>query len=256
MREDPDRKVTGAKKFRILCVEDDDLDRGLIRHALETGSEDFVMMEASNREMFEKFLAKGEFDVVITDFNILGFEGLEVIRDVRERCPEVPVIVVTGTGSEEIAVQSLKEGAEDYIIKNPHHIAQLPHAILRVIKDVETRNRLRERESSLRSIAENIDDGIVLVDRQGCIVFSNKAADKLLGRDNDLQQAGLPQQSTDLCNTLCHARVSAWFDAYLLKCWGDRYSLQRFNENLQQRGSCENISAEFENHLWINLSLL
>lgn len=180
MREGPDRKGTDAKKIRVLSVEDDALDRGLIRHALESDSQDFVMKEAADGDTFEKFLSEGGFDVVITDFNILGFEGLEVVRAVKERYPEVPVIVVTGTGSEEIAVRSLKEGAEDYIIKNPHHIAQLPHTILRVIEDVKTRNRLRERETSLRAIAENVADGIVLVDRRGCVVFSNQAAENLL----------------------------------------------------------------------------
>ncbi|MDO9508317.1 MAG: PAS domain S-box protein [Thermovirgaceae bacterium] len=175
------KKTELVQKIRVLCVEDSALDRELIRHALEKEARNFVMIEASDRETFEKLLAEGDFDMVLTDFNILGFDGLEVIREVKKRHPEAPVIVVTGTGSEEIAVQSLKEGAEDYIIKKLHNIAQLPNTILRVMEAKENRTRLREREANIRALAENTADGIVLVDRQGYVVFSNPAAERLFG---------------------------------------------------------------------------
>ena len=169
------------KRIRVLCVEDNSLDRGLIRHALEKEADNFKMIEAVDREMFEKLLNEGEFDMVLTDFNILGFEGIEVLRGVKERHPDIPVIIVTGTGSEEIAVQALKEGADDYIIKDPRHIAQLPGTILRVMDAKETRNRLRKREANVRAISENVADGVVVVDRQGYVVFSNPAAGSLFG---------------------------------------------------------------------------
>ncbi len=169
------------KRFRVLCVEDNSLDRGLIRHALEKEADNFEMIEAVDREMFEKLLNEGEFDMVLTDFNILGFEGIEVLRGVKERHPDIPVIIVTGTGSEEIAVQALKEGAEDYIIKDPRHIAQLPGTILRVMDAKETRNRLRKREANVSAISGNVADGVVVVDRQGYVVFSNPAAGSLFG---------------------------------------------------------------------------
>ena len=169
------------KRIRVLCVEDNSLDRGLIRHALEKEADNFKMIEAVDREMFEKLLNEGEFDMVLTDFNILGFEGIEVLRGVKERHPDIPVIIVTGTGSEEIAVQALKEGADDYIIKDPRHIAQLPGTILRVMDAKETRNRLRKRVANVRAISENVADGVVVVDRQGYVVFSNPAAGSLFG---------------------------------------------------------------------------
>ncbi|MBW1784689.1 MAG: response regulator, partial [Deltaproteobacteria bacterium] len=171
--------------IRILCVEDEAFDRELIRHALEKESEGFVMTEANDRETFESFLTKGDFDVVLTDFNILGFEGLEVIRLVRERCPEVPVIVVTGTGSEEVAVQSLREGAEDYVIKTPRHIAQLPMTVRRVFEAKKTRAELLERNANFRALVANTADGILVVDSEGRILFSNPAAEGLLGSTSE-----------------------------------------------------------------------
>src|SRR3972149_2629024 len=115
--------------IRILYVDDNPLDRGPGRHAREGGHGGFQVVEASSREQFEARLAEGGFDLVLTDFNILGFEGLQVLDAVRARYPRVPVIVVTGTGSEEVAAEALKRGAADYGIKNPKHTRRLPHTI-------------------------------------------------------------------------------------------------------------------------------
>ena len=168
--------------IRVLCVEDEAHDRELIRHALEKASEGFTMTEAGDREAFEALLDGCDCDVVLTDFNILGFQGLEVIRLVRARRPEIPVVVVTGTGSEEIAVQSLKEGAEDYVIKTPRHIAQLPETVRRVLKARKTRDDLRERDENLRALVARTADGILVVDHAGEILFSNPAAEDMLGQ--------------------------------------------------------------------------
>ena len=67
--------------------------------------------EAGSQEEFEGRLNEGDHDLVLSDFNILGYEGLQVIDAVRARNAAVPVVIVTGTGSEEIAVEAMKRGA-------------------------------------------------------------------------------------------------------------------------------------------------
>ncbi|GAB4379384.1 MAG: response regulator [Calditrichia bacterium] len=168
-------------KIRVLCVDDEPHDRALIRHALEKEAEGFSIIEAADREMFEDCLAKGDFDIVISDFNILGFEGLDIVRGVKKRFPHVPVIVITGTGSEEIAVKSLKQGAEDYIIKTPRRIAKLPYIIRRVLNAKRTQEDLKEKEENIRAIVKNAADGILVLDRKNRILYANPAAEKLLG---------------------------------------------------------------------------
>ncbi|SHE69627.1 PAS domain S-box-containing protein [Desulfacinum infernum DSM 9756] len=170
-----------GKPIRILCVDDEPHDRALIRHALSVEG-DYLLIEADDRESFERALEEEDFRVVLTDFNILGFEGLEVIRAVKVVKPDVPVIVVTGTGSEEIAVKALKEGADDYVIKTPHHIAQLPHTVRRALVMMEQRRRLAEMDANIRALVENTADGILVLDRDGRIVFANPAAEALLGQ--------------------------------------------------------------------------
>jgi putative two-component system response regulator len=115
--------------IRVLYVEDNPHDRALVRDALEIEGDGFVLAEATSRAEFEAALAGGDFDVVLSDFNICGFEGLEVLAAVRARADPAPVIIVTGTGSEEIAVTAMKQGAADYVIKTPKHILRLPITI-------------------------------------------------------------------------------------------------------------------------------
>lgn len=173
------------RKIRVLCVEDEKYDRELIRFALEKESDKFVMTEATDRQTFERLLASEAFDIVITDFNILGFTGMEVIHEVKRRYPDLPIIVVTGTGSEEIAVRCLKEGVDDYVIKTPHHIARLPYTIIQVLAGWENRKRLKEREEILFAVVNNIADGILMIDTQRTIKFCNPMAEKLLGVPGD-----------------------------------------------------------------------
>ncbi len=97
-------------KIRILYIDDYELDRELVKDALEKEHGGFELMEASNKQEFETLLKNHEFDLVLSDFNIAGFEGLQVLEAVQEHDPEIPVIIVTGTGSEEIASQGPQTG--------------------------------------------------------------------------------------------------------------------------------------------------
>ncbi len=134
---------------RVLYVDDSRFDRALVRDALEQESEGFVLTEAESREELDRVLDAGTpFDLVLSDFNIMGMTGLDVLELIRDRRPGVPVVLVTGTGSEEIAVRALKLGASDYVIKQPQHIRRLPATIrqtLDALRARQDRDRARER---------------------------------------------------------------------------------------------------------------
>ena len=153
-------------KTRILYIDDYELDRELVRDALEKEHSGFEVTEASNKQEFEALLKNREFDVVLSDFNIAGFEGFQVLEIVRAYDPRLPVIIVTGTGSEEIAVMALKQGASDYVIKRPQHIRRLPQTILVAIEKQTLKDQrhkaeisLKESETRYRSLFENMLNG-------------------------------------------------------------------------------------------------
>ncbi len=138
-----------APVIRVFYVDDSPFDRALVRDALEREAEGFELQEAGTREELERFLESGApFDLVLSDFNILGMTGLDVLERIHRERPEVPVVLVTGTGSEEIAVQAMKAGASDYVIKQPQHIRRLPATIRSTLdawKARRERDRARER---------------------------------------------------------------------------------------------------------------
>lgn len=175
--------------LRVLHVDDNDLDRQLVRDALEheVQNNQFIVTSASSRSEFETQLAMRTYDVVLTDFNILGFEGLQVIDAVHTAQPTTPVIVVTGTGSEEVAVEAMKRGAADYVIKNLHHIRRLPTAIQSALERqylreerLRSEQALRTSEERLRAFANALPDLAFIIDEDGRYVQSLNAPNSLL----------------------------------------------------------------------------
>ncbi|MBC8264564.1 MAG: response regulator, partial [Anaerolineales bacterium] len=142
--------------IRVLYVDDYPLDRELVRDALEKEHGGFRVTEAASRQEFETRLAEGDYDLILSDFNILGFEGLEVIDAVRAKDPQVPVVIVTGTGSEEIAVAAMKRGAADYVIKRPAHIRRLPHIIQAVMEKKRLQDERQRAEEALRESEQRL----------------------------------------------------------------------------------------------------
>ncbi len=94
------------------------------------------------------------------------------------------MIIVTGTGSEEIAVEAMKRGAADYVIKHPSHIQKLPHTIRRVIEKCEAQRRHRESEERYRTAVEHSNDGFALV-RGERHVYVNRKFLEIFGYDTN-----------------------------------------------------------------------
>lgn len=136
----------------VLLVDDDPDDRALIARELRGAFPGVRIVEATDEGSLERGLDATDIDVVVTDYAMSWTDGLEVLRRVRGRFPFLPVVMFTGSGNEEVAVQGLKEGLDDYVLKG--HLVRLPLAIVGVMAQAVQRAQLQAAERALRESEE------------------------------------------------------------------------------------------------------
>src|SRR5688500_10017268 len=102
----------------ILLLEDSELDAQLIHAQLEDAGLVFHLERVDNREDFLRALARGTYDLILSDYNVPGFDGLSALHAARRFQPDLPFLFVSGTLGEERAIDLLKRGAADYVLKN------------------------------------------------------------------------------------------------------------------------------------------
>jgi signal transduction histidine kinase len=140
----------------IPIIDDNPTDRLLIIRELEREFTELRLTEITNARALEQALAKGGFDVVITDYQLGWSDGLVVLRQLKSRYPDCPVIMFTNSGNEEIAVEAMKLGVDDYIIKAPNRYIRVPIAVSKALERTQLRQRAKrlEEERSLLLVQE------------------------------------------------------------------------------------------------------
>ena len=134
--------------MRIVHLEDDAADAELTRESLAQSGLEAEIVCVENREDFLAELLKAPPDVILSDYNLPSFDGAAALILAREKYPEVPFIFVSGTIGEDRAVEVLRNGATDYVLKT--RLDKLPLALRRALEGVEERQRAREAEQLLR----------------------------------------------------------------------------------------------------------
>ena len=124
-----------------------------MRSLLEQDGLDAEVKAVENRAAFKQALEADKFDVIISDYHLPQFTGLEALALARKKCPHMPFILVSGTIGEHAAIESLRAGATDYVLKQ--HPDRLPSAVRRAVQEAAERAKLREAETEL-SRRENI----------------------------------------------------------------------------------------------------
>lgn len=139
--------ASSSPTLRILHVEDNALDACLIGETLRSAWPDCHILQVSTEAALREALAREKCDLVLSDFSLPGFDGLRALGVVAERRPDTPFIFVSGTIGEEIAVDALKRGAVDYVIKD--RMSRLIPAIERALTGARERRERQELEEQL-----------------------------------------------------------------------------------------------------------
>ena len=173
--------------IRILHLEDDSNDVELAQDALSTEGINCEIIVTGNRREFAEALNSGGFDLIIADYNLPDFDGLTALSMTRNKHPDLPFIFLSGTMGEDIAIESLRNGATDYVLK--HRITRLVPAVLRALKEQEERIARNQAEKSLResvarykSLFDSSIDAILLTIPDGRILEANPEACHIFGR--------------------------------------------------------------------------
>lgn len=114
---------------RIMIVDDNADDRELATRALKRAFPGMVSLPVADLASLSARLDANDFDAVVTDYQLKWTTGLDILRAVRQRRPDCVVIMFTSTGTQEVAVEAMKEGLDDYVIKAPSHFVRLPVAL-------------------------------------------------------------------------------------------------------------------------------
>ena len=175
-----------AEILNVLCLEDSPKDAELIREFLIDSGYQLNMDCTAVENEFVSFLRGRRYDIILSDFKLPGFDAFAALKWSVEICPEVPFICVSGTVGEETAIELLKKGAVDYILKD--RLIRLPSAIQRAIEEskekkarLQAEMALNESEERFRSLFENSTVGIYRTTPDGQILLANPALVKFLG---------------------------------------------------------------------------
>ncbi len=181
-------QVPSSTPLRLLLVEDNPLDAGLAIKALERAGRKLDVVRVETRAEFLKELENSP-DVILCDYHLPSFDAPEALDLLKQQGANVPFIILSGSIGEETAVEMIKRGADDYLLKD--RIGRLDAAIQLALEQKALRDEsrraaehLRQSEFKYRCLFDHLMDAAYLCDAATTrIIDTNRQSERLLGRD-------------------------------------------------------------------------
>ena len=170
--------------LKIIMLEDSPTDAEIIQRYLVKKKPDIQFCLVTGRPAFLQALERFKPDLILADNALPQFNGSEALQLVREKTPDIPFILVTGSMTDEFAAHIIKSGADDYILKD--RLTRLPDAIEAALKNRKTERekldaiqRLVHSEEKYRSLLESAPDAMVIVNSDGIIQLINTQTENM-----------------------------------------------------------------------------
>ena len=140
--------------LRILHLDDDPFDAELIKSTLEGEGIDCKIIRVETRSHFVAAVERGGFDIIFADYSLPGFDGISALAIAKIRCPSMPFIFISGAMGEELAIETLKSGATDYVLKS--RISRLVPSVRRALNEAKERSERRKAVKELKKSHEQL----------------------------------------------------------------------------------------------------
>ncbi|MCE1189845.1 MAG: PAS domain S-box protein [Ignavibacteria bacterium] len=244
------------KNLHVLIVEDNEDDALLVLRILQKENYAITHKIISTPGQMKESLQFESWDVIISDYSMPGFSGEEALELFQSFNLDIPFILVSGTVGEDIAVDMMKRGAQDYIMKS--NLRRVIPTIEREINEVELRKQkksaleaLRVREEQYRNLINNMHEGLIHIDLQEKIVFANKrfcslseyTLDELIGAYASTKIIHPSDREIFIAqNKLRQTRVAGSYEIRMIKkssevCWTEISGSPLYDDNGESIGS-------------------
>lgn len=218
-----------ADKLRVLLIEDVETDAELNLRALKRAGIVYEAQRVDRQADFEQALEAFVPQVILSDFALPGFDGLSALQIARQRNPEIPFIFVSGNLGEEKAIQSLQQGATDYVIKG--NLVRLAPAVQRALQGAEQYRAQRDAEERLKLMAsalENTAEGVMITDNAQRVVFVNRGYCAITGH-SETELIGRKAPHLEAGENLTAAQSQFWDSLNATGLWRGEFQHRRKN---------------------------
>lgn len=166
------------KDLRILILEDVPSDAELVEDELREGGVNFVSRRVADRQAFIKELAEFSPELVLSDYSLPGFDGQSALKIVMGQYPDIPFIFVSGALGEELAIELLKKGATDYVLKD--RLSRLVPAVERALKEQAERNERKKAQNELLEKSKSLEEANIALK----VLLQHREEDRKAMEDN------------------------------------------------------------------------
>lgn len=171
------------EKLKILLLEDSKPDAELIIRELKKVIFDFEYLVTKTEKEFTDALHTFKPDVILSDYALPQYDGMQALDKVKEIIPFTPFIIITGSINEETAVECIKNGAWDYVLKGS--LKRLPNAVMRAINETEELKARKQSEEKYHLLVSSINEGLMQIDKDDRILFVNQKLCDMFGYTED-----------------------------------------------------------------------
>ncbi|MGA3279362.1 MAG: PAS domain S-box protein [Smithella sp.] len=202
MGENAASKISNQQSLRVLMIDDSENDVLLIIRELKKGGYNPVYERVETAVAMKKALKEKQWDIILCDYKMPNFNAFSAIAILKRANINVPLILISGAIGEETAVECMRLGAQDYIMKP--NFSRLCPTIARELEETEVRNKKKLAEEALhhseekhRAILENIEEGYYEIDLKGNFIFFNDSMCRILGYKQEEMMGANSRQFTD-----------------------------------------------------------